>query len=115
MLTRAEQAETYLKRRDEEVLANLSPADLAYALKAQNMQLTEEKVLETKKATAGWDAAARADEEATIAKQQAYEDGAKEERDKHKRDGEDLNLAIEAKEVKITELLVALGLMEHQV
>eukprot|EP01035_Chromulina_nebulosa_P018527 gene18527-24246_t len=71
-------------------------------------------ILKTKAATAGWDAAAVADEKLEIEIDKAYKKGLIEGRKQHEADMKELNSAIELKENHLTELVVKMNELENK-
>ncbi|RYH23039.1 hypothetical protein EON65_18385, partial [archaeon] len=115
LTSRAELAEQELKERDARELASANLTEEKNQLKVQINKQRDQIVLKSKAATAGWDAAAKADEKVDLEIQRAYAKGAKEEREQHKKDLDGINKSLEMKEVRITELLVQVGEMERKV
>lgn len=115
LTSRAETAESELKERDARELAALSPQEEKTVLKTQINKQRDQIVLKSKAATAGWDAAAKADETVELEVHRAYTKGLKEGKEVTKKDLEGLNKSLEVKEVRITELLVNITNMEKTV
>ena len=113
--SRAETAEAELRDRDKRELEATNPNDEKNILKGQINKQRDAIILKSKAATAGWDAAANADEKLETEVHRAYKKGAQEERELHKNDMAALNAAIEVKENRITELMVSIGEMERKV
>lgn len=57
--------------------------------------------LQSKAATAGWDAAASSDEKVDMEVKKAYRKGQADERELHKRDMDDIHAALEKKENRL--------------
>ncbi len=112
---RAESAETELRERDKREMQTLNPTEEKMVLKGQINKQRDAIILKSKAATAGWDAAANADEKLDVEVLRAYKKGAAEEREQHKGDLTALNVAIEEKETRITQLIVSIGEMEKRV
>eukprot|EP01039_Chlorochromonas_danica_P003382 gene3382-3707_t len=115
ILSRAELAEQELRDRDQRELVKLNPTEEKSQLKTTINKQRDQIVLKSKAATAGWDAAAKADEKMEIEIERAYLKGMKEEREQHKKDLEAVNQALEKKEQRITELLVLIASKEKEV
>ncbi len=111
---RAERAEQELRERDQREQQKMNPQEESFQLKGQINKQRDQIILKSKAATAGWDAAASADEKLEIEVQKAYQRGLKEEREKHKEDLASVNVSLETKETRITELLVQVGDMEKR-
>ena len=102
---RAEKAEAELKQRDEMERQKLAPTDERYVLKDTVSKQRDEIVLKSKAATAGWDAAADAEEKLEVAIDKAYQKGLKEGREQNKMTLKQMNDQLELKENRATELL----------
>jgi chromosome segregation ATPase len=70
--------------------------------------------MKAKAATAGWDAAAAADERVEIQVEKAYMKGLKEGRERKEAEWNSLNASVEVKENRITDLLVKIQDMERR-
>jgi chromosome segregation ATPase len=112
---RAERAELELKDRDTIETAKLNTNDEKFQLKNQINKQRDQIIMKAKAATAGWDAAASADEKVEIEIQKAYQRGLKEEKEKHKNDLDSIHSSLEIKETRITELLVDVAEMQRKV
>jgi DNA repair exonuclease SbcCD ATPase subunit len=112
---RAERAELELKDRDTIETAKLNTNDEKFQLKNQINKQRDQIIMKAKAATAGWDAAASADEKVEIEIQKAYQRGLKEEKEKHKKDLDSIHSSLEIKETRITELLVDVAEMQRKV
>ena len=116
---RASRAEEELKERDiaesEQHSTTRSPGSENLNLKAQLAKQREDIVLKSKAATAGWDAAASADERVDLDVERAYRRGKEESDVQHVQDMKDLNKSLELKESHITEMLVSVSSMEKRV
>jgi chromosome segregation ATPase len=112
---RAERAEQELRDRDAREQQALNPNEEKHQLKGQINKQRDAIILKAKAATAGWDAAASADEKLEIEVQKAYQKGLKEEKEKHKSDLDSVHGALETKETRITDLLVSIADMEKRV
>ena len=108
-------AEGELKDRDAKDVHGLDTKDEKVLLKGQISKQREQIILKAKAATAGWDAAANSDERLDVEVERAFKKGFAEERQKHIDEMKALNSAIEVKEGRITELLVAMAEMERKV
>jgi len=111
---RADAAELELKERDEREQKMLDPKDEKSLLKGQIIKQRNDIILKGKAATAGWDAAADADERLDNEVERAYKKGLNQERESHKESMKALNQAIENKENRITELLLSVSEMERK-
>jgi chromosome segregation ATPase len=112
---RAERAEQELRDRDAREQQAINPNEEKHQLKGQINKQRDAIILKAKAATAGWDAAASADEKLEIEVQKAYQKGLKEEKEKHKSDLDSVHGALETKETRITDLLVSIADMEKRV
>jgi hypothetical protein len=112
---RAERAENELKDRDAIETAKLNTNDEKFQLKNQINKQRDQIIMKAKAATAGWDAAASADEKVDIEIHKAYQRGLKEEKEKHKNDLDSVHQSLETKETRITELLVEVAEMQRKV
>ena len=112
---RTERAEGELKLRDVREKDKTSPESENAKLKAQIAKQREEIVLKSKAATAGWDAAASADERLDLDVERAYRRGTDESSLQHVQDMKDMNKSLESKETKITDMLVNLNAMDKRV
>lgn len=112
---RAERAEQELKDRDLREQQQANPEDEKLQLKGQISKQRDQIILKSKAATAGWDAAANADEKLENEVLKALQKGAKEEKEKHKSDLEAVHKSLEEKETRITDLLVQIAEMEMKV
>ena len=112
---RNERAERELKERDVREKEKTSPESENTKLKLQIAKQREEIVLKSKAATAGWDAAASADERLDLDVERAYRRGIDERSLQHVQDMMDMNKSLESKETKITDMLVTLSGMEKRV
>jgi hypothetical protein len=112
---RADAAEIELRERDEREQKLLDPKDEKALLKGQIIKQRNDIILKGKAATAGWDAAADADERLDNEVERAYKKGLNLERDSHKESMKALNQAIENKENRITELLLSISEMERKI
>jgi hypothetical protein len=115
LLSRAEMAEAELKERDSKDVVGLDVKDEKVLLKGQISKQREQIILKAKAATAGWDAAAHSDERLDVEVERAFKKGFAEERQQHVEEMKALNAAIEVKENRVTELLVAMAEMERKV
>ena len=111
---RAERAELELKERDVSEQKGLSPSDERAALKTQVGKQRDDIVLKAKAATAGWNAAASADERLDLDVDKAYRRGKEENRSQHVLDMKNLNESLGVKETRITDLLVEANTMEKR-
>ena len=112
---RADAAEIELRERDEREQKLLDPKDEKALLKGQIIKQRNDIILKGKAATAGWDAAADADERLDNEVERAFKKGLNQERDSHKESMKALNHAIENKENRITELLLSISEMERKI
>lgn len=112
---RAERAELELKDRDAKALLGLSENDEKVHLTQQVGKQRTEIVMKSKAATAGWDAAADAEEKLSIEIEKAYNTGFKEGKAEVTGDLKNLHAAIEAKELRITELIEERSGLERRV
>ena len=112
---RADAAEIELRERDEREQKLLDPKDEKALLKGQIIKQRNDIILKGKAATAGWDAAADADERLDNEVERAFKKGLNQERDSHKESMKALNQAIENKENRITELLLSISEMERKI
>ena len=110
--SRAEQAEANVRSRDAAALALLPPDQEALRLRKELAKLTEELVNRSKAVTAGWDAAANAEERAEVELTKAYDKGFKEGSVRVSKDLEQINLSLEEKDIRIQELILKMGEME---
>jgi chromosome segregation ATPase len=115
LLGRVDMAEAELKERDSKDVLGLDVKDEKVLLKGQISKQREQIILKAKAATAGWDAAAHSDERLDVEVERAFKKGFAEERQQHIEEMKALNAAIEVKEVRVTELLVAMAEMERKV
>jgi hypothetical protein len=111
---RAEKAEQELRDRDARELAALNPLDEKAIINKELQKQRDTAIQKAKAATAGWDAAANADEKLDLEVQKSYQKGIKEERERHANDLVSINKALEAKEQRITDLLVSVAEMEKK-
>lgn len=111
---RAERAEQDLRDRDARDIAAMSPQDEKAILNKELLKQRDTAIQKAKAATAGWDAAANADEKLDLEIQKSYQRGIREERDRHANDLVATNKALEAKEQRITDLLVSMAEMEKK-
>ena len=112
---RAERAEQELKDKDAAEQKGLNPQDEKARLKIQVGKQRDDIVLKAKAATAGWDAAASADERLDLDVDKAYRRGKDESHTQHLIDMKGLNESLEVKEIRITEMLVSVSAMERRV
>jgi chromosome segregation ATPase len=98
-------AENELKERDEREIQKVSHDQEAVALKTQVSKQRNEIVMKSKAATAGWDAAANAEEKLDVEMERAYHRGVSEGKRVTMQDLQSVHEAIEAKEQKIVELI----------
>lgn len=112
---RTTEAERELKDREERELKKLAPAEEKTILKAQIGKQRNEIIQKTKAVTAGWDAAANADEKLEKEVSKAYNKGLAEGKKKNETAWADLNAAVEKKELRLTEILVEMSNMEAKV
>lgn len=112
---RSEKAEQELRDRDAHEMKALNPQEESYRLKGEVNKQRDQIILKAKAATAGWDAAANADEKLELGVERAYMRGIKEEKERHAKDLITVNASLEKKETRITELLVAMAEMEKKV
>jgi hypothetical protein len=112
---RVNAAEKEIKDRDAVELAKLNERDEKHQLKTQIVKQRDEIVMKAKAATAGWDAAASSDGRLDNEVEKAYQRGIAEGRQQHNDDMLSLNLAIEKKEERLTELVVQLNSFEAKV
>ena len=110
---RAEAAEAELKERDEAEQRALSKEEETALLKSQVTKQREEIVMKKKAATAGWDAAAEADEKLDTQVEKAYKKGLSEGKKIATSDTQALHDGIEAKERRIVELLEKSAMAER--
>lgn len=108
-------AEKELKDRDTAELAKLSTAEEKAQLKTTINKQRADLIMKTKAVTAGWDAAADADEKLEIQVERAYNKGFSEGQGEHDAVMASLNNSIEEKENKLTEMLVSIHAMEFKV
>ena len=104
--TRIKVAEEELNARDTVEQEKLGIDNEKVQLRTQIAKQRTDVANKTKSATAGWNAAATADEEKDIAIQKAFKEGYDEAKNTIKFDEKSLHAAIEEKEVRVTELLV---------
>lgn len=98
-------AEKELSDRDEREKAGLSQEQETVVLKTQVTKQRNEIVMKSKAATAGWDAAADAEEKLDLEMEKAYQRGVSEGKKMNVVDLQSVHEAIEAKEQKIIELI----------
>lgn len=113
--SRAESAEKELKDRDSQEIQALPTHDEKVKLRSQIKQQRDEIVMKSKAATAGWDAAADADERLEKEVEKAYYQGLSEGKKQQEDDLASLHEAIEKKETRLTELVVKISEMEYRV
>mmetsp|Transcript_16795 Transcript_16795/g.25247 ORF Transcript_16795/g.25247 Transcript_16795/m.25247 type:complete len:1631 (-) Transcript_16795:170-5062(-) len=102
---RVEEAEAELKERDERDTKQASVDEELIAVKTQVSKQRNQIVMKSKAATAGWDAAADAEEKLEIEIERSYNKGLAEGKKIVNIDMKSLNEAIEVKEKRITELI----------
>ena len=102
---RADKAEEELSQRDAQEQRALNPQEEKYILKQKVTKQRDEIVMKSKAATAGWDAAADAEEKLEVAVEKAYDKGLQEGRKANKADLAAMHAALEVKENRATELL----------
>lgn len=112
---RSDKAELELRERDARELKVLNPQEEAYKLKGEINKQRDQIIMKSKAATAGWDAAANADEKLDLEMQKAFSRGMREEKERHSQDLVAVNASLEKKETRITELLVSMAEMEKKV
>lgn len=112
---RALSAEEEIKERDAQELAKLNTNEEKAQLRIKLNKQRDEIILKSKAVTAGWDAAAKADERVEVEVEKAYYRGFQEGKEQHTDDMKSLNDAIELKENRLTELVVKLNEMESRV
>ena len=106
---RAEQAEANVRSRDAAAMSSLPPGEELFRLRKDVAKLNEELINRSKAVTAGWDAAANADERYDIEITKAHDQGFKEGTSRVSKDLDRLNLSLEAKDIRIQELILQLG------
>lgn len=106
---RAEKAEAELKAKEEQAIKALAPHDEKAILTVKVQKQREEIVMKSKAATAGWDAAADADERAEKDIDAAFQRGKEEANKTRLADMAAINNAVEEKEIRITELVMELS------
>lgn len=112
---RVDKSEAELRDRDEREQKSLAPTDERFALKGQIGKQRTEIIQKSKAATAGWDAAANADERLEKEVSKAYNAGLQEGQQKNAATFDSLNLAIEQKELRVTEMLLEVAAAEQKV
>lgn len=99
----------------ENLRSKLSPNDDRMHLRAQLAKQREDILLKSKAVTAGWDAAASADGRLDLDVNRAFRQGRDGSSVEHCANMKALHLSLEAKESRITELLVKVNGMEDDV
>lgn len=115
LTSRVQIAEKELKDRDAMELAKLNDKEEKQLLKTQIGKQRDELVMKSKAATAGWDAAANADEKLEKDVEKAYYKGYNEGRYQNTHDIQALHQAIELKENRLTELVLQINELEGKV
>jgi hypothetical protein len=107
-VSRAKNAEDELALRDENEIAKLDPSSEKAKLLEQLQKSRDDVKTKGKAATAGWNAAATADEKLEVAEQSKFQEGYAQAKKELASDTTAMNEQLEKKEARVTELMVKL-------